>query len=429
MMDIDDIYRLLGERPQVVTDTREDVSGAVFVALRGDRFDGNRFVGQALEAGCALAITDDVQWATDSRVVVTDNTLLTLQALARRHRMQLGTPVIAVTGTNGKTTTKELMAAVLAARYRILRTEGNLNNHIGVPLTLLRLRPEHEVAVVEMGANHPGEIRALADIALPDYGIVTNVGMAHLEGFGSLEGVMRTKGELYDHLRATGGVAFVPRNDERLCALSTGLDRVFYGPGDDSFIDGEVTALSPFVQLTWRCAEGRFLIDTQLIGAYNRDNVLAAIAAGKFFGIEPGDICAAIAAYRPQNNRSQLLTTARNRLIVDAYNANPTSMAAALANFRDMAVSPKAVVLGDMKELGDASVAAHRQIVELIACSAFDRVFLCGSQFCAAAVGRFPAFPDTGALVEALREERLEGYCILIKGSREMMLERTIEAL
>jgi UDP-N-acetylmuramoyl-tripeptide--D-alanyl-D-alanine ligase len=429
LMNIEGLYRLFEAYPAVTTDTRTCAPGAIFIALKGEHFNGNSFVSQALEAGCAYAVTDEVQYAVNDRIILVDDCLKTLQQLAQYHRKKTGTPVIGITGTNGKTTTKELTTAVLSSQYRTLCTKGNLNNHIGVPLTLLQLKPEHEIAIIEMGASHPGEINMLASIAMPDYGLITNVGKAHLEGFGSFEGVMRTKGELYDYIRETEGKIFIHHENPCLNAIAPDLDKVFYGQDPGAFVWGNVAGLSPFLSLDWHCAEGSYHISTQLIGSYNLDNILAAIAIGKFFGITPEHICEAVEKYTPQNSRSQLKKTTRNHLIVDAYNANPTSMMAALENFRDMNVNPKALILGDMKELGDSGPEEHRKIVDFIRTNTFDRVFLCGTSFEEAASGAFPVFLHTETLVERLKQEELEGYYVLIKGSRGMELEKTVAVL
>jgi UDP-N-acetylmuramoyl-tripeptide--D-alanyl-D-alanine ligase len=423
------LYSLFEEHPMVTTDTRNCPPGAIFVALKGEYFNGNAFVSQALNEGCSYAVTDEKQYAVNDRIILVDDSLKTLQALANHHRRKLGTPVVGITGTNGKTTTKELAASVLSSQYNVLYTQGNLNNHIGVPLTLLQLKPEHEIAIIEMGANHPGEIKTLADIAMPDYGMITNVGKAHLEGFGSLEGVIQTKGELYEFIRKTKGKIFIHHENIYLNNIAQGIDRMDYGQQPGTFVWGNVTDLSPFLSLEWHCLEGNYPVSTQLIGAYNLDNILAAIVIGKFFGITPEHICDSIAAYTPQNNRSQLKETANNHLIVDAYNANPTSMMAALENFRDLPVLHKALIIGDMKELGDNSIEEHRKIVDFIRTNSFEKIFLCGRYFLETVNGTFPVFLNTDELIERLKKETLQGYYILIKGSRGMKLEKTIAVL
>jgi UDP-N-acetylmuramoyl-tripeptide--D-alanyl-D-alanine ligase len=395
----------------------------LFFALKGKSFDGNRFASDALAAGAGYAVIDDADFFLGERTVLVDDVLAALQGLARLHRMTLGTPLIAVTGTNGKTTTKELLAAVLATKFNLLYTEGNLNNHIGVPLTLLRLTAGHEMAVVEMGASHAGDIRELVGIALPDYGIITNLGRAHLEGFGSFEGVVRTKAELYDYMRLTGGAIFIRKDDRDLMAIGEGIRQVTYG-GDGAFVAGRVRGVWPFLSFEWMEDGEVYGVDTRLTGAYNIDNIMAAVAVGRHFGIPAGSIGCAIAAYEPSNNRSQIRKTAHNTLIIDAYNANPDSMKAAIGNLASMPVAPRAVILGDMKELGVRSLELHGEILDEVEKGRFDRVILCGEQFMEAASGRgFTSYPTTGELVDALSLAPLAGFHILIKGSRSMALE------
>lgn len=382
----------------------------MFFALKGETFNGNAYAGAALEKGCACAVVDEAQYAVagDERYILVDDVLTTLQQLARHHRRVLGTPIVGVTGTNGKTTTKELLAAVLSRKFNVLYTQGNFNNHIGVPKTLLQLRPEHEVAVVEMGANHPGEIRTLVNIAEPDCGLITNVGKAHLLGFGSFEGVIRTKGELYDFLREHEGLAFVNQNNPYLCGIAEGLQRKDY-------VSGCVTDCSPFLSFEW---EGH-AVQTQLIGAYNLDNALAAATVGRHFGVSDEDICTALSEYAPSNNRSQFTVTPHNHLVVDTYNANPTSMAAALDNFRQMKAEGKMCILGDMKELGEVSRDEHQRVVEqLKAMDDVADVWLVGEEFAATQrPDHFRVFADVEAVKAAIAADRPTQRTILIKGS------------
>jgi UDP-N-acetylmuramoyl-tripeptide--D-alanyl-D-alanine ligase len=427
-LNLPDLYSLFLQHPSVTTDSRTCPAGALFFALKGASFDGNRFAGKALQAGCAFAVIDDPGVKTDDRMLLTDNVLLTLQRLARLHRETLGIPLIAITGTNGKTTTKELLAAVLSAKYRTLSTQGNLNNHIGVPLTLLRLTQRHEMAVVEMGANHPGEIGELAHIARPNYGLITNVGYAHLEGFGSPEGVLRAKGELYDFLRETNGKIFIHRENPQLQAIAGGLEQITYGAGE-AYVSGKVTDSHPFLRFQWTQQGVSHTVGTCLAGDYNLWNALAAVAVGRYFDIPPEAIHAAIAACEPASHRSQWKKTARNELIIDAYNANPSSMEAALGNFTALPVRPKAVILGDMRELGIDSPAFHKRVVEQLQTSGFEQVILCGEQFAAVASSRYPCFPDAEALTGYLAQHPWQGYHILIKGSRAVHLEKVIDKL
>ena len=434
-MRVEEIYSRLRECSGVTTDSRKCGPGLMFFALKGERFDGNEFVRGALEQGCPYAVMDNASLydAADKRMILVDNVLITLQQVAAYHRRQLGSPVIGITGTNGKTTTKELTNAVMSTTYNVLCTQGNLNNSIGVPLTVLGLKPEHEYAIVEMGASHPGDIKELVEISQPDYGLITNVGKAHLLGFGSFEGVKRTKGELYDWLREHGGTAFVNRDNEHLQQMCTGLPLIEYGkPGQDGLlVEGEVLECNPFVKFRWRRAGGDWhTVQTNLIGAYNVDNALAAITIGLKFGVSEDKASRAVADYKPQNNRSQLTETGRNHLVVDAYNANPTSMAAALENFSMIKADRKMLILGDMRELGEVSQAEHKRIVEELRNYGFTDVWLVGSEFANAAQGTgFRLFPDVEAVNEALINEPVNGKTILIKGSNSIGLTKTITNL
>ena len=434
-MTVEELYSRLSECAGVTTDSRKCGPGLMFFALKGERFDGNEFVRGALDQGCSYAVMDDAARydAADGRMILVDNTLTALQQLAAYHRRQLGTTIIGITGTNGKTTTKELTSAVLRSTYNILCTQGNLNNSIGVPLTVLGLKPEHEYAIVEMGASHPGDIKELVEISQPDYGLITNVGKAHLLGFGSFEGVKKTKGELYDWIREHGGAVFVNRDNEHLQQMASGLPLIEYGkPGQDGLlVEGEVLECNPFVKFRWRTGGGEWhTVQTNLIGAYNVDNALAAITIGLKLGVTEDKASAAVAGYQPQNNRSQLTDTGRNLLVVDAYNANPTSMAAAIENFSMIEAPQKMLILGDMRELGEVSLSEHRQIVQLLNAKGFTRVWLVGSEFAEAAKGTdFRLFADVDAVNKELEIEPLSGFTILIKGSNSIGLTKTITNL
>ena len=434
-MTVKEIYSIFQKCTGVTTDSRKCGPGLMFFALKGERFDGNEFVRGALEQGCPYAVMDNAGLydAQDSRMILVDNVLSTLQQVAALHRRTLGTPVIGITGTNGKTTTKELTNAVMSTTYNVLCTQGNLNNSIGVPLTVLGLKPEHEYAIVEMGASHPGDIKELVEVSQPDFGLITNVGKAHLLGFGSFEGVKRTKGELYDWLREHDGTAFVNRDNEHLQQMCKGLPLIEYGkPGHDGLlVEGEVLECNPFVKFRWRSGKGEWhTVQTSLIGAYNVDNALAAITIGLKFGVKEQDASEAVADYKPQNNRSQLTETGRNSLVVDAYNANPTSMAAALENFSMIKAQDKMLILGDMRELGEASDEEHRKIVEEIVKYGFTQVWLVGSEFAKAADGSgFRLFADVDEVNKALESEKIAGKTILIKGSNSIGLTKTITNL
>ena len=432
-MDITTLYKIYLECTSVTTDSRNCPEGSLFIALKGDSFNGNAFAAKALESGSAYAVVDEPEYAPagDSHYILVDNCLHTLQQLANYHRRQLDTRLIGITGTNGKTTTKELMAAVLLQKYNILYTLGNLNNHIGVPLTLLRLKPEHELGIIEMGASHPGDIKELVDIAEPNYGIITNVGKAHLEGFGSFEGVIKTKGELYDYLRERkNSTVFIHNDNAYLKEIAVGLNQISYGSEYGLYISGHVTGNSPYLTFEWKAGidDEHHEVKTQLIGEYNFPNALAAITIGRFFDVEPGKIDIALAEYAPQNNRSQLKQTADNTLIIDAYNANPTSMQASISNFRNMEVENKMLILGDMRELGKDSPEEHQKIADFLTECGFKDVMLVGDQF-AAAKHNFPTYPDAPAVIEVLQKSKPHGKTILIKGSNGIKLSTVIDYL
>ena len=427
MIAIEELYTLFLQHPQVTTDSRDCPAGSLFFALKGESFDGNAYAKQALDNGCSYAVVDnpDVADPIDKRYLLVDDVLTTLQQLANHHRRQLGVKIIGVTGTNGKTTTKELISAVLSKKYNVLYTQGNFNNHIGVPKTLLRLTRQHQMAVIEMGANHPGEIKTLVNIVEPDYGIITNVGKAHLLGFGSFEGVIKTKGELYDFLREHEGTVFINENNPHLMGIADGLQLVPYGN------NGELIDCSPYLHLTVKGMD----VQTNLIGAYNLDNALAAACIGQFFDVSDEDICSALSEYTPTNNRSQLVKTGKNTLIVDAYNANPTSMKAALDNFHRMNMPNKMIIIGDMKELGEASHEEHVKILQLVYKYSFPLVWLVGEEMRGATTdmpdysSSFIFFADVEEVKMALEKIDIKDRTILIKGSNSMKLSSLIDCL
>lgn len=413
----------------VTTDSRNCPQGSMFFALKGENFNGNAYAAKALEQGAVCAVVDEPQYAVDERFVLVDNVLRALQQLARMHRVYLGKPVIGITGTNGKTTTKELLAAVLKQKYRVHYTQGNLNNHIGVPLTLLKMQPEDEIGIIEMGASHPGDIQELVEIACPNAGLITNVGKAHLLGFGSFEGVKKTKGELYDYIRSTGGFIFRNVDNPDLAEMAGDLPTYGYSlKPQGAPVWGQVTACETFLEMDIHAAEETFRVKTNLIGAYNAENVLVAVTVGTVFGLTAGQIRAGIETYVPQNNRSMLKKTERNTVVVDAYNANPTSMRAALLNFAQMRVPHRTLILGDMLELGEQSETEHRAIVELLESCGFEQVFLVGSQFCSIQPP-FPHFDTVASLRAYLTEHPITGSHILLKGSRGIKLEEVLEVL
>lgn len=446
IMETEQLYLYFLKCTGVTTDTRSCAPGTMFFALKGERFDGNAYARQALDSGCSYAVIDDPKVAVphDERMLLVDNTLLALQQLARHHRRTLGTPVIGITGTNGKTTTKELLAAVLTRHFNTLYTQGNLNNSIGVPLTILRLTRKHQLAVVEMGASHPGDICELVEVAEPDFGIITNVGCAHLQGFGSFEGVIRTKGELYDWLRSREDARiFLHADNPYLTNIAQKLTSTSYSSKDEEAdIFGKVISCSPFLAFTWQEKDSNesYSVTTHLVGRYNIDNVLCAVAVGRYFGIDADTINAALEDYQPTNSRSQLIQTEHNTLIVDAYNANPTSMRAAIDNFRCMEASNKRVILGDMKELGDASDSEHLAIVELLSDCGFEAVWFVGDNFKQAletfltspaangwTAGR--TFASADEVIAMLSSEPICSATLLVKGSNSMRLSSLVPYL
>ena len=410
-MGIQELYNIYLSHPKVTTDTRTCGEGSLFFALRGERFDGNQYAAAALEKGCAAVVVDDASVAPkgDGRYIVTDNVLATLQQLAAYHRAQLKIPVIQVTGTNGKTTTKELVAAVLSRKYRVRFTQGNLNNHIGVPLTLLSVAPDDEIAVVETGANHPGEIAFLCNMVKADCGLITNVGRAHLEGFGSFDGVKKTKGELYDDLAARGKFAFVNGDDADLTAMAA--ERNLH---TEAYVEGEVTGCTPFV----RCRIGGQEVQTRLIGAYNIANIRAAATVGRHFDVSPDDIAAALENYTPKLGRSEYRETAHNRLIADAYNANPTSMIAALDNFSRIGGEGRLVILGAMGELGPESPRLHAEVMQHIDCDAW----LVGREWPDDTLREARRFGSVDDVIAEVKQHPIEGRTIMVKGSHSTRL-------
>lgn len=433
-MEISELYSIFEKHPVVTTDSRECPEGSIFFALKGASFNGNAFAQKALDQGCAYAVVDEKEFAPDGdkRFILTDNCLHTLQKLANYHRRHLGTKIIGITGTNGKTTTKELVATVLEKKFNVLYTQGNFNNDIGVPKTLLRLKPEHDIAVVEMGASHPGDIKTLVNIVEPDCGIITNVGRAHLQGFGSFDGVIRTKGELYDFIRDNGGFVFIHNENKYLQGIASGLRLVKYGTtaNDPSLeVCGEVMECAPFLKFRWNHRQSAWHeVQTHLIGSYNVYNMLAAACIGIYFGVSEEDVSEALRNYVPTNNRSQLEVTASNKLIVDTYNANPTSMRAALENFRDMAVSPKMAILGDMRELGDVSLEEHQKVVDFLKDNAIDNVWLVGEEF-GKTCCQYRKFKDVEEVKAEIAVNKPTGFYILIKGSNGIKLFQLPELL
>lgn len=445
--DIQKLYELFLNSTGVSTDSREIKPGSIFFALKGENFNGNKFAADALKEGAIYAVVDepsdsvdpsdshDPSDSRDPRIIVTDNVLETIQKLAAHHRRVLGIPVVALTGTNGKTTTKELIAAVLSTKYKVCSTTGNLNNHIGVPLTILKMDSTTSMGVIEMGASGPGEIALLSSIAQPDTGLITNVGKAHLLGFGSFEGVKKTKGELYDYLEKSSGTALYNKDNEHLCGMiaqRANLHTIPYGITVQGAEILETSAANPFLRL--KLPGGR-IINTHLIGSYNTDNVLAALAVGEFLETDPELSIAAIENYTPSNNRSQLVKGKYNTLIVDAYNANPTSMRASLENFRSMDCESIGLIIGDMLELGADSQKEHKGILDFIKEIDPALLFFVGSEFALAAAGdnyftsKAHFFKDSYELRTHLERETPRNTTLLVKGSRGTRLERVLEVL
>ncbi|MBO4307843.1 MAG: UDP-N-acetylmuramoyl-tripeptide--D-alanyl-D-alanine ligase [Bacteroidales bacterium] len=456
-MSIEQLYDEYLKSRIVTTDSRQITPGAIFFALKGANFDGNKFASQALEQGAALCVIDDPDCKTDDRMVLVKDSLATLQDLARYHRQQLDIPVIGITGTNGKTTTKELINAVLSKRYRTWATQGNFNNHLGVPLTLLSMPADTEIAIVEMGANHPFEIEFLCNIANPEYGLITNVGKAHLEGFGSFKGVIKTKTELYKHLAAMAGVIFVNADNEILVERAEKMSQlpstpsvlpgvvpafpgvkpidycddfkprgvnmpmasvVSYGSATGAECKGSFVSANPYLKFYFEDDDNVYTVQSHLIGAYNFDNAMAAVCVGRYFGVELFDIKTAIEEYMPSNNRSQYKETGRNALILDCYNANPSSMRLAVENFIQMKSDNKVVVLGGMKELGSDSKTEHKSLYDLLRKAGFKQIILVGDEFKFASVERnVQWFPSVTEAKEYLVANPISGATILLKGS------------
>jgi len=427
---IGQLYACYLETGIVTTDTRNITPGCIFFALKGDNFNGNDFAADAIAKGALYAVVDNPALAEEKQMLFVNDTLKALQDLARHHRDQLNIPVIGITGTNGKTTTKELINAVLSRKFRTASTAGNFNNHIGVPLTLLSINKSTEIAIIEMGANHEGEIAALCLIACPEFGIITNIGKAHLEGFGSFEGVIRAKSELFSFIRESGGQLFVNSDNELLTGLSENISSVTYGAKAGAWCHGWPQESNPYSRLQWDSPDGLLEVKTRLVGAYNFENSMAAICIGQFFGVSSNEICNAIANYQPSNNRSQIIETGKNQVIMDAYNANPTSMKAAVLNFRSMKSLQKMAVLGDMFELGDESKKEHEDMVKIIDESNFETVILIGPRFGSVMCPKhFLSFSSAAEACRWFLSNPVQGKTILVKGSRGMHLEEILKAL
>ncbi|RVU01228.1 UDP-N-acetylmuramoyl-tripeptide--D-alanyl-D-alanine ligase [Mucilaginibacter limnophilus] len=437
-MTTDKLYDMYLKHPVISTDTRRITPGSLFFALKGDKFDANTFAAQAIAAGAAYAVIDNAQYKVGEEYILVDDVLTALQDLARYHRKQLQIPVVGLTGTNGKTTTKELINAVLSQHFKTQATQGNLNNHIGVPLTILTIDSTHQAAVIEMGANHQKEIEFLSSIANPSLGLITNVGKAHLEGFGGVEGVKKGKGELYDYLAARhheGSVVFVNSDDATLMQMAASRSfkhAIYYGTQNkDNLISGRLIENSPHLILEWwqRGSTIKHTVKSQLTGVYNLDNILAAIAIGTHLGLTPAEICKGIEGYQPKNNRSQIVQTATNTLICDYYNANPSSMAVAIDNIDKITADKKVLILGDMFEMGDEAATEHKAIIEKALSINAETIFV-GKEFYQQAPQPLKAgafYKTTEDAISALQANPVKNATVLIKGSRGMALEKLVE--
>jgi len=424
-----ELYKVFLKYPKISTDTRKEIKDTIFFALSGDNFNGNTYAKSALEKGAHLVVIDDEAFYCGDNCFVVNNTLTTLQELALLHRKKYAIPVVAITGSNGKTTTKELISSVLGATINIVATEGNFNNHIGVPLTLLRISDQTELAIIEMGANHIGEIAALCKIAQPNIGIITNIGKAHLEGFGDFEGVIKAKNELYQYLEENNGLALVNVNDALLMDLSKNLERFTYG-NRQADMKGRLTNTNPTLELEWAYAKKSYPLKTQLYGRYNFQNIMAAVATGIYFHINPEIINVSISNFVPGNNRSQKIETVENSIILDAYNANPVSMTEAIKSFNDYAPQNPWLILGDMFELGKSADEEHRHIVELIDKLGFEQVILVGKDFYKLKGStKYICCQTTGDALKYLTNHKITDANILVKGSRGMQLETLLKQL
>ena len=428
-----ELYQHFLKNPIISTDTRNIIPGSIFFALKGDHFNANEFAAEAIEKGAAYAVVDEELHATNEKCLLVEDVLTALQNVASHHREQMNIPVIGLTGSNGKTTSKELVNAVLSERYKTFATFGNLNNHIGVPLSILSITNDVEVAIIEMGANHQKEIELLCTIAQPTHGIITNVGMAHLDGFGGFEGVKKGKAELYAYLKAHNGYTFINRDNTFLMEMSTnaGLNKLlYYGKENGNTIKGTLKSSDPFIEVEWTNHETSSVVKTNLTGSYNFENILAAICIGDFFDMQPEEINSGLAKYEPKNNRSQLTKTDHNTVICDFYNANPSSMAAALNNISALSAEQKTAVLGDMFELGPESVAQHELIAKQAAASGLDQAIFIGKYFYALKdqlEGVFFETPTEAA--NYLQEKPIKNHLVLLKGSRGMKLENLLQYL
>ncbi|HAF28959.1 MAG TPA: UDP-N-acetylmuramoyl-tripeptide--D-alanyl-D-alanine ligase [Bacteroidales bacterium] len=430
-METEDLYQIFLKSKKIIIDSRNAEENSLFFALKGETFDGNAYAKSALDKGCPYAIIDKEEYVQGSNFILVENVLKSLQSLANYHRKQLNIPIVAITGTNGKTTTKELVASVLSKKFHVSFTKGNLNNHIGVPLTLLSMDNNTQLGIVEMGANHINEIKTLCEIAEPDFGIITNIGKAHLEGFGSFENIIKAKSELYEYLKAKNGKVFYNSGNSLLKRIVEGmnLDTIAFG-SLNSPVYGEIISSEQYLSLKINLGDFETKINTQLIGNYNLENVLAASCIGHYYNIEPELIVSAIEEYVPTNNRSQFLKTTKNNLFLDAYNANPTSVEAAIKNFSQMPSNDKCIILGDMLELGSDSRLEHQKILDLLKENRFDQIFLIGEIYYSLENGNdILKFKNVDEFKIWLEKNNIVNSNVLIKGSRGIRLEKIVELL
>lgn len=426
-MNMEELYTIYKKHPSVQTDTRKLKAGDIFFALKGDNFNGNTFAKQAIEAGAAYAVIDEVAFEIPGKTFLVPDVLTTLQQLAKHHREQFTIPFIAITGSNGKTTTKELIHTVLSSSFITYATEGNLNNHIGIPLTILKIKKDAQIAIIEMGANHQKEIEGYCKYAQPTHGLITNCGKAHLEGFGGIEGVRKGKGELYDYLRANNGTAFVMWDYGYLQEMSKGIPTILKYGTANADVEGQVVTSAPFLEVSFTKGPGISSVKTQLVGDYNLPNVLAAAMLGKFFSISDEKIKPAIENYVPSNSRSQLIENGTNKIILDAYNANPSSMKLAIENFAKLNTANKVMLLGGMAELGEASLQEHKAIVDIIRQGNWKTVVLVGGDFLKFE-HPYISFSNALQAKEWLQQQHFENSHFLIKGSRSMKMETVLES-
>lgn len=426
-MTIEQLYRLYLQHPSVQTDTRKLNKGDIFFALSGPNFNGNHFAQQALEAGASYAIVDEDLNSKDERIIKVENVLAALQSLAKYHREQFNIPFVAITGSNGKTTTKELVSAVLSSHYKTYTTEGNLNNHIGIPLTLLRIKKDAEIAVIEMGANHQKEIEGYCQYTQPTHGIITNCGKAHLEGFGGIEGVRKGKGELFDYLRNNTGTAFIFNDFDYLQQMSQGIPHIITYGTSEADVTGKALPADTFMQVHLTNAVKPCIIKTNLVGDYNLPNVLCAVAVGQHFKVPFDNIVEALESYKPTNSRSQMVVKGSNHFILDAYNANPSSMKLAIENIANIKADIKVLMLGGMMELGNESLHEHEKIIDIIRNYTWDKVVLVGGDY-NKITHPYIYFNTSTEAAEWFKQQNFEDAYFLIKGSRSMKMEKILEA-